>query len=120
MGDLIERLRNAAKFGGHYAEAADRIEELTHELNDAEAIHKEQWCEIDTLKGEVMQEGLVMKYFVLKPAGRDVHAGASRSAMMAYAQHVEDADILLAVNLREWAMREGMLAFEKQIDDVIN
>ena len=26
--DLLNRLRHAAKFGGHYAEAADRIEEL--------------------------------------------------------------------------------------------
>ncbi len=28
MSDLIKRLREAAKFGGHYAEAADRIVEL--------------------------------------------------------------------------------------------
>jgi hypothetical protein len=32
MNNLIKRLRKAAKFGGHYAEAADRIEELEARL----------------------------------------------------------------------------------------
>ena len=31
MGDLVERLRKAAKFGGHYAEAAEEIERLREE-----------------------------------------------------------------------------------------
>ena len=28
MPDIVERLREAAKFGGHYADAADEIERL--------------------------------------------------------------------------------------------
>ena len=28
MADIVERLRAAAKFGGHYADAADEIERL--------------------------------------------------------------------------------------------
>ena len=35
MDKLVERLRNAAKFGGSYAEAADEIERLRALLDEA-------------------------------------------------------------------------------------
>ena len=33
MSDLVKRLQKAAKFGGHYAEAATEIERLQHEID---------------------------------------------------------------------------------------
>lgn len=51
-------------------------------------------------------DGLVMKYFVLKPAGDDIYAKASRSAMRAYALKIKDANPELCRELREWADRE--------------
>ncbi len=36
MPDIVERLREAAKFGGHYADAADEIERLRGALELAE------------------------------------------------------------------------------------
>lgn len=55
---------------------------------------------------------LRMKYFVLKPKGSTVHAAASRRAMRAYAdwldQHEPSADDAKLVNdLRDWADREA-------------
>jgi hypothetical protein len=55
---------------------------------------------------------LMMKYFVLKPKGGTVHAAASRRAMRAYAdwldQHEPSADDAeLANGLRDWADREA-------------
>ncbi len=35
MADIVERLRTAAKFGGHYAEAANEITVLRAEANEA-------------------------------------------------------------------------------------
>lgn len=61
--------------------------------------------------------GLFMKYFVLKPAGDDVYAKASRKAMRAYAwmlkSETEDTEInAFADELLAWATREfdAMLA----------
>jgi hypothetical protein len=54
--------------------------------------------------------GLLMKYFVLKPAGSDIFAAASRKAMRAYAMHVMEDNPIFAQELRDWADREQIAA----------
>ena len=49
--------------------------------------------------------GLMMKYFVLKPTGEDLYAGASRLAMLEYARVIEPENPELAKALREWVER---------------
>jgi len=51
-------------------------------------------------------KGLEMKYFVLKPKGKDVYSEASRKAMRAYATHIEPHNKELANELRNWADKE--------------
>lgn len=53
--------------------------------------------------------GLQMKYFVLKPAGRNRYAIAARCAMRAYADNIRATNPRLADELLAWAQRE-MLA----------
>lgn len=48
-----------------------------------------------------------MKYFVLKPKGRDPYAQASREAMCAYATAIEDENPELAKELWAWAHSEN-------------
>lgn len=50
-----------------------------------------------------MENGLQMKYFVLKPKGSDKYAEASRKAMRAYALHIEEENPELSYSLRKWA-----------------
>lgn len=52
-------------------------------------------------------DGLLMKYFVLKPAGNDRYAAASRRAMRAYADFIQAENPVLSDQLRDWARREG-------------
>lgn len=59
--------------------------------------------------------GLQMKYFVVKPAGDDTYAKASRAAIRCYARHVEAANPEFAKELNEWAQRE-----EEASDDRTN
>lgn len=49
---------------------------------------------------------LMLKYFVLKPAGPGAYAEASRAAMRAYAQAIAVHDFQLALELNEWVDRE--------------
>ena len=58
--------------------------------------------------------GLTMKYFVLKPAGTDAYAAASRRAMQQFAKDIEIENPELAAGLREWVTREWLAA---QADD---
>lgn len=51
-------------------------------------------------------DGLLMKYFVLKPSGNDIYAAASRRAMMAYADVIWEENPQLANELRDWSFRE--------------
>ena len=58
-------------------------------------------------------EGLKMKYFVIKPRNKtpdDIYAAASRRAMRAYANHIEDHNPHFADDLRKWATEESQLA----------
>jgi hypothetical protein len=50
--------------------------------------------------------GLMMKYFVLKPAGDDTYAAASRVAMRSYAKHIRAENADLAAQLTAWADQE--------------
>ena len=52
-------------------------------------------------------EGLFLKYFVLKPRGKDIYASASRKAMRAYAKHIEKENPILAEELRQMALKES-------------
>jgi hypothetical protein len=52
--------------------------------------------------------GLEMKYFVLKPKGKDRYAEASRVAMRGYARVIEEENPELAKSLREWADNEAL------------
>ena len=52
------------------------------------------------------QQGLLMKYFVLKPSGNNIYASASRTAMRAYAHSIENQNLTLSRELREWADSE--------------
>lgn len=65
--------------------------------------------------------GLHMKYFVLKPAGTDKYAVASRRAMSAYAQWIgnnaeTDEEIKFAKELFQWVSREGQEAIVAKFD----
>ena len=51
-------------------------------------------------------DGLLMKYFVLKPKGEDAYADASRRAMRAYARRIHRENPELADQLRDWADSE--------------
>jgi len=53
-----------------------------------------------------MSKGLQLKYFVLKPKGKDAYAKASRAALHAYADAILNENPLLAEDLRNWANRE--------------
>lgn len=50
--------------------------------------------------------GLMMKYFVMKPAGADAYADASRAGLHAYATAIQSTNPVLAQELREWAYKE--------------
>lgn len=71
------------------------------------------------------QEGLKMKYFILKPEGDSNHAKASRIAMMVYADEIEEENPVLAKELRAWsqslAQPDEYLSedSEKLIDSII-
>lgn len=51
--------------------------------------------------------GLVMKYFVLKPAGDHAYAKASRKAMETYAREIREENPELHFQLTEWIERES-------------
>jgi hypothetical protein len=60
--------------------------------------------------------GLEMKYFVLKPKGKDVYAKASRMAMLEYAKVIQDENRRLYDELQEWAVREHLETLERGTD----
>jgi hypothetical protein len=60
-----------------------------------------------------MSDGLMMKYFVLKPKGDDVFAKASRRAMRAYADTIHNENPTFANELRAWADNEQIAHHER-------
>lgn len=59
-------------------------------------------------------DGLVMKYFVLKPKGDDIYAQASRRAMRSYARLVQHENPTLAKQLTDWADSEMADSVERE------
>jgi hypothetical protein len=57
---------------------------------------------------------LQMKYFVLKPAGDDEHAVASRNAMATYAYAIEPVDKELCKELIDWVKREWSESWQRK------
>lgn len=51
-------------------------------------------------------KGLRLKYFVLKPCGKDAYAAASRKAMAAYAEAIASEDPQLSHELMDWYYKE--------------
>jgi hypothetical protein len=63
-------------------------------------------------------DGLLLKYFVLKPKGSDAHAAASRAAMRTYARMIRTENVSLSDDLRQWADREKEAAGDGgQVDE---
>lgn len=68
--------------------------------------------------------GLRMKYFVLKPAGDDAYAKASRAAMFRYARFIREDNPTLSRELTDWAAQENAEAHARgaydadELDDV--
>lgn len=58
--------------------------------------------------------GLVMKYFVLKPRGDDMHAEASRAAMLTYASMIAETNPVLSSEMSFWVNREAVASFERK------
>ena len=56
---------------------------------------------------------LKMKYFVLKPAGNNPYAKASRIAMRAYAHAIAKENDELHIELLNWADREASLVYAR-------
>lgn len=63
------------------------------------------------------RNGLLMKYFVLKPKGLGPHARASRRAMQAYAMSIVDENKLLSKDLFSWADKEEKEAIRKELEE---
>lgn len=59
--------------------------------------------------------GLLMKYFVLKPAGDDVYARASRMAMLKYADVIKGENPKLSAELKDWAAQKNAEAYARSI-----
>ena len=47
-------------------------------------------------------EGLIMKYFVVKPRSSDIYGEASRRAMLAYAHTIKDENPEMSTQLKDW------------------
>lgn len=60
--------------------------------------------------------GLVMKYFVLKPAGDDEYAAASRAAMFKYSNIIAPTNPELSKELFDWAAQENAEAYAKAVE----
>ncbi len=60
------------------------------------------------------EEGLFLKYFVLKPKGSDIYAKASRNAMLDYARTIEVANPNFAEEIRSWAYDEETFSTPKE------
>lgn len=66
-----------------------------------------------------MPDGLVMKYFVLKPSGDNPYAQASRKAMKTYAKDIAINNPVMAEELIDWMAEEWQKVLDNRhgIDD---
>lgn len=60
--------------------------------------------------------GLIMKYFVLKPAGDDVYAKASRVAMRKYADMIANDNPDMAHDIRNWTDQENAESYARSLN----
>ena len=60
--------------------------------------------------------GLIMKYFVLKPAGDDIYAKASRMAMRKYAEVIAQDNPEFTHDIRNWVDQENAEAYARSLD----
>lgn len=68
-------------------------------------------------------EGLVMKYFILKPRSKSIYdryAHASRMAMISYAKHIAKINTDLADELLKWVDKETDKAIELAVNENCN
>lgn len=63
-----------------------------------------------------MSDGLQTKYFVLKPAGDDDYAVASRAALKAYAKSIDCTNAILAHELYMWEIKEQGNTNRRHVD----
>jgi len=69
-----------------------------------------------------MSNGLLMKYFVLKPASNDLFGSASRMAMLTYAEVIKEKNPEFAGDLIDWVQREQAIidkSYKAAMDRVI-
>lgn len=59
---------------------------------------------------DISGNGIVMRYFVLKPKGNSPYHEASRAALRAYADSIQPVNDRLAIQIRQWARRENRIA----------
>ena len=64
-----------------------------------------------------MEQGLYIKYFVLKPNGSSEYSKASRAAMLAYADAIEKTNKRLSNQLIDWAIVELNLCRKGKEDE---
>lgn len=62
-------------------------------------------------------DGLIMKYFVLKPSGDDPYAVASCKAMKKYAQSIEMENGKLSEELRGWVGKEEVSRMDRRFNN---
>jgi hypothetical protein len=65
-------------------------------------------------------KGLMMKYFVLKPNGKDKYAQASRKALRAYANTIYPVNEELSRDLRAWADEESPFSHTPKMGGIMN
>jgi hypothetical protein len=58
-------------------------------------------------------EGLLLKYFILKPKGNNIYAKASRLAMLRYAEVIDIDNPIFANDLRRWVTCEQDITLEE-------
>ena len=62
-------------------------------------------------------DGLIMKYFVLKPSGDNEYAMASRRAIKMYAKTIEKTNGKLATELRDWMLKEDSAVIDSRLEN---
>ncbi len=60
--------------------------------------------------------GLTMKYFVLKPAGDDIYARASRMAMRKYADAIAQDNPEFTHDIRNWVDQEHAESYARSLE----